>query len=110
MSQSKHTPGPWMVDPKFLSEVQTSDDKTVCSAWHQHADGATITVTGILACSLEESAANARLIAAAPDLLIALVWAMGKINPPNSVCTDEAHARYNFAVAAIAKAEGRSDA
>ena len=66
---TKHTPGPWMIDPKYLSEIQTADDKTICSAWHQHASGQEIVVTGVLECSLEESAANAKLIAAAPDLL-----------------------------------------
>ena len=70
---TKHTPGPWMIDPKYLSEIQTADDKTICSAWHQHAAGQEIVVTGVLECSLEESAANAKLIAAAPDLLEALI-------------------------------------
>lgn len=69
---AKHTPGPWKVDPAYLSEVQTADEKTIASCWHEHADGAQITVTGVLACGLEESAANARLIASAPDLLAAL--------------------------------------
>ena len=72
MSETKHTPGPWIVDPIYLSEVQTPDFKTISSCWHEHADGAEITVTGVLPCSLEESAANARLIAAAPDLLLNL--------------------------------------
>lgn len=64
-----HTPGPWVVDATYLSEVQTADNLSIASCWHKHADGAEITVTGVLPCDLAESAANARLIAAAPDLL-----------------------------------------
>ncbi|RWO20708.1 hypothetical protein [Mesorhizobium sp.] len=71
-SETKHTPGPWAIDPTYLSEVQTPDDKTIASCWHAHAEGRTVSITGVLECSLEESAANARLIAAAPDLLAAL--------------------------------------
>lgn len=66
---TKHTPGPWVIDENYLSEVQTSSLLTVATCWHEHTAGQTINVTGVLECSLEESAANARLIAAAPDLL-----------------------------------------
>jgi hypothetical protein len=72
MAEIKHTPGPWHIDPAFPSEVQTDKDLTISSCWHKHASGAEIVVVGVLECSLEESAANARLIAAAPDLLEAL--------------------------------------
>lgn len=70
-----HTQGPWMVDARYLSEVQTADDKTVASCWHEHADGQEITVRGVLCCTMEESAANARLIAAAPELLADVIEA-----------------------------------
>lgn len=57
-----HTPTPWIVDPAYPSEVQTSTDETICSAWHEHAVGVRLTITGVLPCSLEESAANAAFI------------------------------------------------
>ncbi|WP_442256118.1 hypothetical protein ACS0OT_07185 [Stenotrophomonas maltophilia group sp. RY12688] len=70
---SKHTPGPWIIDPKFLCEVQTADHKTIASCWERRDAGSHIEVTGTLECSEEVSIANARLIAAAPDLLEALI-------------------------------------
>lgn len=66
MTGATHTPGPWVIEAPYLSEIQTEDRLTVASCWYADADGAEITVTGVLPCSLEESAANARLIAAAP--------------------------------------------
>lgn len=105
----KHTPGPWVLDPQYLSEVQTEGMKTIASCWHEQADGATITVTGVLPCSLEESAANARLIAAAPELLGALRFILAFYEPrqnyldTNAWTQAEASARR-----AVAKAEGRS--
>jgi hypothetical protein len=51
-----------VVDPQYPSEVQTPDLNTICSVWHEHAEGETITVTGIHPASLQESAANAAFI------------------------------------------------
>ena len=112
-----HTPGPWVIDPAYPSEVQTADLKTVSSCWHEYADGLTIKVTGILPCSIEESAANARLIAAAPELLEALAQcqkALAMMITPTQI--DQTSTLQAFAIAteaeakargAISKAEGR---
>lgn len=52
-----HTPAPWRVARgRAVYAVQTPDDRAVCTLWQ---DG-------------DEQAANARLIAAAPDMLAAL--------------------------------------
>jgi hypothetical protein len=96
---SAHTPGPWTVTAPYLSEVQTQERLTVASCWYADADGAEITVTGVLPCSIEESAANARLIAAAPELLEAVV---GLVRGREHVWSPELEA----ARAAIAKATG----
>ena len=69
---SKHTPGPWVVhdhptDPyQYGHYVTTADGLTVCSVAHQ--------LPGRSPHGAEEAtrAANARLIAAAPELLEAL--------------------------------------
>lgn len=55
----------------------------------------------------EVEAANARLIAAAPDLLEALEWAVAKLNcdPFEWADEDDANA-HEAAIAAIAKARG----
>lgn len=101
----KHTPGPWVLDPQYLSEVQTEDLKTIASCWHEHADGATITVTGVLPCSLAESAANAHLIRAAPELLkLAAQYRDDLHHPPSP---DSKQRRLAAIEAVIAKAEGR---
>ena len=55
-SEAKHTPGPWNIDPIWDCRVNTPDGKRItdCSTAHVAVD---------------VMAANARLIAAAPDLL-----------------------------------------
>lgn len=99
MTDSKHTPGPWIIDPKYLSEVQTSSMLTVATCWHEHAAGQTIDVVGVVECSLEESAANARIIAAAPELLECLKDARRLLTDQDAI--DLAHIDE-----VIAKAEG----
>lgn len=72
MSEQPFTAGPWVVDPMYPSEVQTQDNLTIASCWHERCVDAQVTLQGILPCSMEESAANARLIAAAPAMYEAL--------------------------------------
>lgn len=103
------TKGPWIIDDHFLSEVQTSDDESIASCWHDQAEGATVTLHGILKCSLEESAANARPIAAAPDM-----YALAEGVVASYEAHEDGFARqvlrphYKAALAIIAKAEGQS--
>ncbi len=56
---SEHTPGPWMVDPAEL------DRPAVFATKDEHG----IVIAEMWAGLPEEQVANARLIAAAPDLL-----------------------------------------
>jgi len=56
-----HTPGPWAVNPLMLNQIATAD------AAHEVAQ-ATVLHPAVV------TVANARLIAAAPDLLKALQW------------------------------------
>lgn len=99
-----HTPGPWKIEAPYLSEVQTEQNETVASCWYRDAEGVDIQVRGVVGCSLEESAANARLIAAAPDLLEAGKRALRgdgyEYTLPDSV--------RSVLRAAIAEAEGRA--
>lgn len=88
----KHTPGPWAIrrghstveitTTAGLSVAQTTSDRY----WQGFR---------------EEALANARVLAAAPDMLEALKVTMqhGRI--------DDSEARMNLVAAAIAKAEGR---
>jgi hypothetical protein len=114
MSETKHTPGPWTVEDPMgaeigLSIVQADLDSRdwefiamVCqsdpSEEHMGRDRFI---------SPEEQGANARVIAAAPEMLNALkaIQKIGVLNPTNSM-----HVRKAIAdmVAAIKKADGRS--
>jgi hypothetical protein len=86
---SGHTPGPWILDVD-------------CSGWSIGPEGMTVALTCGVATdediSEEEEKANARLIAAGPDLLKALkrVCSHGYRTSPD----------WDNARAAIAKAEG----
>lgn len=67
MSEGKHTPGPWKAEivpadrfgPEYFRRVVDGNGDTLC-------------LHGVALSSGEEAEANARLIAAAPDLLVVL--------------------------------------
>lgn len=80
-----HTPGPWGVNYSRFSEVRT-------------ADGAVIATCNKLS-GLVNLQANARLIAAAPELLAALQWVM-------RAAAEDSPAMWSACSAAIAKAQG----
>lgn len=95
MSEAKHTPGPWEAekfgaihggeDQQYFRGRRRSQVATACLAGNIHDD---------------ERDANARLIAAAPDLLEALKEVIA--------LSDRKHEAWDKAKAAIAKAEGNS--
>jgi hypothetical protein len=59
--KTKHTPGPWKINPRASLHIVSNDNKTIAScSSSQNGD------------NLETEQANARLIASAPDLLEAL--------------------------------------
>ena len=101
------TPGPWT----FMPTTSRANHASVIGA--KNGDGFTPWVCHMQSADIELSNANARLIAAAPDLLAALVEmvaqdgeaikdakAFGIPFPPEMLAT------YNAARAAIAKATG----
>jgi len=96
---SKHTPGPW-------------------SLWTGRPYGEHGTITddrlgrhlAVMSGGAPETAANARLIAAAPELLEALkqiAYRTGAISLPESVALETMRGLWYTATTAIAKAEGR---
>jgi hypothetical protein len=85
-----HTPGPWTAS-------HISDDERI---------GIITNDNGIIVgCGSHLTEANARLIAAAPDLLAALEWAMDQIEDDLDLDHQEA---VKAAYAAIARAKGQS--
>ena len=88
MSEPKHTPGPWRWDGKYCGDIVDADGYSVA---------------GIM--ELEEVAetdSNARLIAAAPDLLAACVEFVRKVEDGDARSTRS----YAQMKAAIAKVVG----
>lgn len=109
---SGHTPGPWQVDPRYPIDVQTADGKQeVCTPFYEGSRGNVINpVTGVALYG--EALANARLIAAAPELLGALVGMLEIYGVREQHIEREPFASSteveccNAARAAIAKAKG----
>ena len=100
---TQHTPGPWIGAgpsfgdqfPRYTTEITTEDERygdgyiQICELPFHHHD--------------EENEANARLIAAAPDLLEAL---KEMLDSHEDVCTGYGEGAADKARAAIAKATG----
>lgn len=91
-----HTPGPWTVDPKTFA-VYAPDR-------HGHAAAVRVAQRGLAPLPAAEIAANAALMAAAPDLLAALQWALSQID--DSLDPDH-QAALESARAVAARATGR---
>jgi len=90
---SKHTPGPWVVDTTLSSgEVMTANGYAI----HEHPSYSSIT-------DAKEIQANARLIAAAPDLANVVYWLIQEYETAGGGIPD---GLYNAARKAIAKADG----
>jgi hypothetical protein len=99
MATDKHTPGPWYA--KYIGDRKPIGSNELIGVY-QVNDG-----TRLIAEPLSE--ANARLIAAAPDLLEALLLAYAALdNLPGSIAHDLIGDHvFEAAEAAIAKAEGK---
>ncbi|MBM4286471.1 MAG: hypothetical protein FJ128_14685 [Deltaproteobacteria bacterium] len=96
-SKSGHTPGPWVAEPEEASEHRGIAICAPANGWIV----ATITPEDDRQAD-EIDWANARLIAAAPDLLAAL----REYQKANRLHHDEEARLYELAEVAIAKAEG----
>lgn len=99
MSEMKHTPGPWRANASWI-EGPAMALRIASVDWPSATPGSAPR-------NVAEARANARLIAAAPDLLEAAKAILARFpsdHGPSSPLYDEAKALS----AAIAKAEGRS--
>jgi len=93
-AECSHTPGPWIT--RGPRRVDQGDDYAIVAGGEIIAEAFGRTSQN----NFPPSAANARLIAAAPDLLAALKEVVA--------LSDRKHDAWDAARAAIAKAEGRS--
>lgn len=99
MSTMKHTPGPWRIElgrygvPRAIRGPESAEFRNIIN-WN-----------GLSSPSRPESVANARLIAAAPDLLEALEMLADPMRTPTD---GDPSVLREFARAAIAKAKGES--
>ena len=100
MSEVKHTPGPWKFDPEDDSIVGHDVHLSIATIDHIDEGGEKGFNFGPI------SSANARLIAAAPELLQTLQAAVAYFDAPGDGCYSDA--QLDAARAAIAKATGVS--
>ena len=105
----KHTPGKWQVETAATSR----DGKTVITEYFVRRDGDSMAIANDITDPDTEtmSEANARLIAAAPDMLAALEHVIeqhgGQMPHKDCICVDCDYLRPIHA--AVAKALGQND-
>lgn len=99
MSNSKHTPGPWRIAHPKLTGRRQEGDRLIVGPDNEHVAEAFQYQSHTLTDS-KQSDANARLIAAAPDLLAALKWI-------ERDCVNDTPEMWMAVKAAIAKTEGK---
>lgn len=109
---TSHTPGPWFVDPDNWGDIQASGTE-IGVAFYEANVGREWVIKGPITIDEETCRANARLIAAAPDLLEALSELLAEAEDI-FVCMADATGidrhrhpeSFKKATAAIAKATG----
>ena len=102
---AKHTPGPWSIDR--TSERHGQRPYGISAGKRGPTPKKIVNWGGMSAPASQESEANARLIASAPDLLEALETLTSVLAAP-SLDRDAVEPAYRKAVAAIAKATGEA--
>ena len=103
MSKSEHTPGPWLVQETTVYAL--NDERNPANRFTASVDSGWADEKCRI--SRQEVEANARLIAAAPDLLESLTNLVG-LAKLGAARLDKYQAAMSAAEAAIAKAEGKS--
>lgn len=103
--QVKHTPGPWQQH----DNVYPYGPSYAATVWGPEGPGHGLIADCRQSLLMYEAVANARLIAAAPELLAAIKRLMKR---PECQCSHNANpgmaAAIDEAICAVAKAEGRS--
>lgn len=110
---TKHTPGPWTVLPEEVDRDYIRVRGTRLGERYKVANVPTVTGRGVPAREADETRANARLIAAAPELLEALevleAYVANNIVTDYPTGIDIEGTAFQRARAAIAKATGSAE-
>lgn len=109
-----HTPGPWQIMPEECDRTYIRIRGSLLGGRYKIANVITPIYTGVERKESDETRANARLIAAAPELLEALKLVRSIIsdgaavgfNPNHGDWAERLYASQSTSHAAIAKAEG----
>lgn len=80
--ETKHTPGPWEINPRAKAMIMSESGRGIASA----AVYSTNTGNGE---HIEENLANAKLIAAAPEMLEALKYAKRMLKTSNAIYDEQ---------------------
>jgi hypothetical protein len=105
MTESKHTPGPWNISKTMMPE-DCRGDWRIADQYDNDLADVFCEATSENGYTDETNAANAALIAAAPDMKAALQRVLRALATEGGHVPDVEHARES-ARAALAKAEGR---
>lgn len=120
MTFTQHTPGPWVI---HLTDDRSEEtglihggydamyhicDTGIAGSYNTLANPNTYTDLAIVQRQIEVARANARLIAAAPDLLQALQTLFNALGQIKQGIITDIDANMDCAYAVITKAEGRS--
>lgn len=97
-TKPQHTPGPWKYDGAGFGNIRPVKETGRNIVYFGRAEGSE---------EFKERDANARLIAAAPDLLEACKLALERLRPGNIRKDFSGHVAYAALGAAIHKAEGK---
>ena len=97
MAHTKHTPGPWRTHKRTKNVGIFADTPTMSS----------VPIAEVCGVCVDDVDANARLIAAAPDLLEASRLACLVMAKGNGLSYKDRQEAHEACIAAIAKAEGR---
>ena len=104
-NKAKHTPGPWTITEDGRIQAPNLDAKCWEQQQHKHIASAPFAADALTPITMgSERAANARLIAAAPELLAALEFITSAAETEPGMEIYRAHLEQ--ARAAIAKAKG----
>jgi len=99
MTRLRHTPGPWTVGKHSMSAVFADKRLVASCAGYSSSDDQEATHL--------ENEANANLVAAAPDLLLALSWLVGLKDGRPTDYEEQKPLAWAAARAALAKATGK---